>query len=242
MPESGIDKATDLALSNPYWNPRPLERQGIRNLIARAWAGEEPRIRPLTDFRAIGPGGDPARFSGRTTMTSGIRPDRPAPVHQDDGAAGAGVAMAPLFAPREGGRHAEARLRQPADRAARRLRRGRRVHPRPVPREREERARHRRHQLCRRGGGEGLAVQPQPRRRGRQGADRRRRDRPDAGRLDAGDHQPGVDAVRDRGGALHLDHGAVAALVHRPPGQSAATRRAGSPSSTPSTISGGSRT
>jgi maleylacetate reductase len=44
MPERGIDEATDLALSNPYWNPRPLERQGIRNLIARAWAGEAPRV------------------------------------------------------------------------------------------------------------------------------------------------------------------------------------------------------
>jgi alcohol dehydrogenase class IV len=45
MPERGIDEATDVALSNPYWNPRPLERQGIRNLIARAWAGEEPLVR-----------------------------------------------------------------------------------------------------------------------------------------------------------------------------------------------------
>ena len=62
-------------------------------------------------------------------------------------------------------------------------------------------------------------VEPEPRRRSRQGPDRQRRDRPDAGRLDAGEHQPGVDAVRDRGSALHLDHGAVAALVHRPPGQ-----------------------
>jgi alcohol dehydrogenase class IV len=44
MPEHGIDQATDLALSNPYWNPRPLERQGIRNLIARAWAGEGPNV------------------------------------------------------------------------------------------------------------------------------------------------------------------------------------------------------
>ena len=42
MPESGIDKATDIALANPYWNPRPLERDGIRELIARAWAGEAP--------------------------------------------------------------------------------------------------------------------------------------------------------------------------------------------------------
>jgi len=42
MPESGIDTATDLAMANPYWNPRPLERAGIRDLIARAWAGEPP--------------------------------------------------------------------------------------------------------------------------------------------------------------------------------------------------------
>lgn len=42
MPESGIDKAADLAVTNAYWNPRPLERGAIRDLIARAWAGEEP--------------------------------------------------------------------------------------------------------------------------------------------------------------------------------------------------------
>jgi maleylacetate reductase len=42
MPESGIDKAADLAVTNTYWNPRPLERNAIRDLIARAWAGEPP--------------------------------------------------------------------------------------------------------------------------------------------------------------------------------------------------------
>jgi len=42
MPEAGIDRATDLALANPYWNPRPLEREAIRALIAAAWAGEPP--------------------------------------------------------------------------------------------------------------------------------------------------------------------------------------------------------
>ncbi|MCK9909044.1 maleylacetate reductase [Microbacteriaceae bacterium K1510] len=42
MPESGIDRAADLAVKNPYWNPCPLERQAIRDLIARAWAGEPP--------------------------------------------------------------------------------------------------------------------------------------------------------------------------------------------------------
>ncbi len=43
MPESGIELATERALSNPYWNPRPLERDAIRGLIARAYAGEPPR-------------------------------------------------------------------------------------------------------------------------------------------------------------------------------------------------------
>jgi maleylacetate reductase len=42
MPEDGIDHAADLALSNPYWNPRPLEREAIRDLIARAYAGDPP--------------------------------------------------------------------------------------------------------------------------------------------------------------------------------------------------------
>ena len=42
MPEAGIDQATDSAMANPYWNPRPLEREAIRALIARAWAGEAP--------------------------------------------------------------------------------------------------------------------------------------------------------------------------------------------------------
>jgi maleylacetate reductase len=44
MPREGIDKAVDLAITNPYWNPRPLERGAIRDLIARAWAGEPPQI------------------------------------------------------------------------------------------------------------------------------------------------------------------------------------------------------
>jgi alcohol dehydrogenase class IV len=43
MPQDGIERASDLALKNPYWNPRPLEREGIRTLIARAWAGEPPQ-------------------------------------------------------------------------------------------------------------------------------------------------------------------------------------------------------
>jgi maleylacetate reductase len=42
MPRDGIERAADLAVSNPYWNPRPIAREAIRALIARAWAGEPP--------------------------------------------------------------------------------------------------------------------------------------------------------------------------------------------------------
>ena len=42
MPEEGIERAADLAMANPYWNPRTLERDGLRELIARAHAGLPP--------------------------------------------------------------------------------------------------------------------------------------------------------------------------------------------------------
>lgn len=41
MPEDGIDKAADTAVSNPYKNPRPLERDALRELIRHAWNGEQ---------------------------------------------------------------------------------------------------------------------------------------------------------------------------------------------------------
>ena len=43
MPEAGIDHAADLAVANPYANPRPIAREAIRALIARAWAGAAPQ-------------------------------------------------------------------------------------------------------------------------------------------------------------------------------------------------------
>ncbi len=42
MPEAGIERAVELALAKPYWNPRPLEPAALRELIRRAWAGEAP--------------------------------------------------------------------------------------------------------------------------------------------------------------------------------------------------------
>jgi maleylacetate reductase len=43
MPEDGIERAAELAMKNPYWNPRPLEQDAIRNLLRRAWSGERPQ-------------------------------------------------------------------------------------------------------------------------------------------------------------------------------------------------------
>ncbi|WOH83130.1 maleylacetate reductase [Bradyrhizobium sp. BEA-2-5] len=43
MPEDGIAKAAALATKNPYWNPRPIEESGIRDLLKRAWSGARPQ-------------------------------------------------------------------------------------------------------------------------------------------------------------------------------------------------------
>lgn len=42
MPEDGIDRAVEITMANPYWNPRPLEREGIRRILDDAWRGARP--------------------------------------------------------------------------------------------------------------------------------------------------------------------------------------------------------
>ena len=42
MPESGIERAADLATTDAYWNPRPITRDEAHELIAGAWAGTPP--------------------------------------------------------------------------------------------------------------------------------------------------------------------------------------------------------
>lgn len=42
MAESGLDRAADIALEQPYWNPRPLTRDAIRALLDDAWHGRRP--------------------------------------------------------------------------------------------------------------------------------------------------------------------------------------------------------
>ena len=40
--EPDLDRATELAMTNAYWNPRPLEPKALRALLQRAWEGAPP--------------------------------------------------------------------------------------------------------------------------------------------------------------------------------------------------------
>lgn len=42
MPADGIDKAVKLAMSAPYWNPRPIEEPPLRVLLQNAYEGRAP--------------------------------------------------------------------------------------------------------------------------------------------------------------------------------------------------------
>lgn len=44
MPESGIEEAVRRTMADPYWNPRPLEAEALRELLARAWHGKRPSL------------------------------------------------------------------------------------------------------------------------------------------------------------------------------------------------------
>jgi alcohol dehydrogenase class IV len=42
MPADGLDRAAEMAVAKAYWNPRPLERAAIRELLERAFTGSRP--------------------------------------------------------------------------------------------------------------------------------------------------------------------------------------------------------
>jgi len=46
MPESGLERAAQLATENPYFNPRPVERTAILQLLRDAQAGRRPEPIP----------------------------------------------------------------------------------------------------------------------------------------------------------------------------------------------------
>ena len=39
LKEADLDRACEIALANPYWNPRPIEAAPLRDLLQRAWEG-----------------------------------------------------------------------------------------------------------------------------------------------------------------------------------------------------------
>ena len=43
LKEADVDRAAELAVANPYWNPREVEKEPVRELIRRAYAGEDAR-------------------------------------------------------------------------------------------------------------------------------------------------------------------------------------------------------
>jgi maleylacetate reductase len=42
LSEPDLDRAAGIATENPYWNPRPIDRQSIRALLQDAWEGKRP--------------------------------------------------------------------------------------------------------------------------------------------------------------------------------------------------------
>ncbi len=42
MPEADLDRAAELAVTSPYWNPRPIDQPGIRKLLDDAFHGRRP--------------------------------------------------------------------------------------------------------------------------------------------------------------------------------------------------------
>jgi maleylacetate reductase len=42
MAEDDIPRIVELAVANPYANPRPVTRDGIASLLHAAWAGDPP--------------------------------------------------------------------------------------------------------------------------------------------------------------------------------------------------------
>jgi maleylacetate reductase len=42
LKEADLDRAAEIASQNPYWNPRPVTREGIRALLGDAFEGKRP--------------------------------------------------------------------------------------------------------------------------------------------------------------------------------------------------------
>jgi alcohol dehydrogenase class IV len=52
MPEAGIARAAEIAVQNPYPNPRAVTQEGVAELLQRAWSGSPPQLILLASERA----------------------------------------------------------------------------------------------------------------------------------------------------------------------------------------------
>ena len=43
MAAADLDRAADIAMQSPYWNPRPFDRSAIRSMLEDAWQGRRPQ-------------------------------------------------------------------------------------------------------------------------------------------------------------------------------------------------------
>lgn len=41
--QDDLERAADIATQNPYWNPAPIERDGVHSLLGDAWEGRAPQ-------------------------------------------------------------------------------------------------------------------------------------------------------------------------------------------------------
>ncbi len=46
MKEKDLDKAAEIATTNPYYNPRPVTVDGVRELLDDAFRGTRPQALP----------------------------------------------------------------------------------------------------------------------------------------------------------------------------------------------------
>ena len=43
MKETDLDRAAEISMDKPYYNPRPVTREGVRALLDDAFHGKRPR-------------------------------------------------------------------------------------------------------------------------------------------------------------------------------------------------------
>ena len=92
--EADLDYACKVALSNPYWNPRPIEEEPLRALLQRAWEGPSGRVSSARCFH-IGVRQGDRRPCKRTALVREVAPARSHSLRRD--------VVREILAPRLGG-------------------------------------------------------------------------------------------------------------------------------------------